>query len=195
MKERNSQVDAFIKNEKKWKEEIQLLREIALECDLTEDFKWRLPCYTNSDRNIVIIQNFKNFCALMFFDGHRLKDPKHLLKSPGENSQTARRFEFTNVAEIKKMKAAIKSYIKEALKAEGAPAKTEKKKPALPAIPAELQTKFKENKKLKSAFEALTPGRQRHYLMHFSSAKQAATRTSRIEKCIPRILKGLGLND
>jgi uncharacterized protein YdeI (YjbR/CyaY-like superfamily) len=195
MKQTNAKVDAFVKSEKKWKDEVQLLREIALESGLTEDFKWRQPCYSSNEQNIAIIQSFKGCCAFMFFKGYLLKDPKHLLKAPGENSQTARRLEFTSADEVSKMKATIKAFIKEAIKAEELPATAKKKKAPAQKVPVELQTVFKENKKLKSAFEGLTPGRQRHYLMHFSSAKQSATRTSRIEKCIPRILKGLGLND
>lgn len=120
-------VDTFIKNEKRWKEEFKLLRQIALDCGLEEEFKWRLPCYSNNGKNIVILQGFKGFCALMFFNGYLLKDAKGLLKAPGENSQTARRFEFTSAAEVAKLKAVIKSYIKEALKAEESSFKAEKK--------------------------------------------------------------------
>lgn len=191
----NPKVDAYLKARKQWTEEIKLLREIVLECNLEEELKWRLPCYTNNDKNIVIIQDFKNFCALMFFNGHLLKDPKGLLKAPGENSQTARRFEFTSVSDILKLKSTIKAYIKEAIKAEDLPVKAEKKPTKAQPVPAEFKEIMASNKKLKTAFEKLTPGRQRHYLMHFSSAKQSATRISRIEKCVPRILKGLGLND
>ncbi|MFV8251126.1 YdeI/OmpD-associated family protein [Bdellovibrio bacteriovorus] len=195
MSSKNAKVDAFIKSEKKWKDEVQLLRQIALDSGLTEDFKWSLPCYLHGDKNIAIIQNFKDSCALMFFQGSELKDAKKLLKAPGANSQSARRFEFTSVADITKVKAAIRSYIKEAVKISESEVKTEKKPAKMPVMPAELKQALDKNKKLKAAFEKLTPGRQRLYLMHIESAKQSATRTSRVEKCIPRILQGLGLND
>ncbi|MGE9746457.1 YdeI/OmpD-associated family protein [Bdellovibrio bacteriovorus] len=195
MSGKNAKVDAFIQSEKKWKEEVQLLRQIALDSGLSEDFKWSLPCYLHEDKNIAIIQNFKNSCALMFFQGSELKDSKKLLKSPGANSQSAKRFEFTSVADITKVKAAIRAYIKEAVKISEAEVKTQKKPAKMPALPAELKQALDKNKKLKAAFEKLTPGRQRLYLMHITSAKQAATRVSRVEKCIPRILQGLGLND
>ncbi|MFS4459138.1 YdeI/OmpD-associated family protein [Bdellovibrio sp. HCB2-146] len=192
---KNPKVDAFIKTQKKWKDEVTLLRQLALECGLNEDLKWRLPCYTLNDANIAIIQNFKDFVAIMFFKGFALKDPKGLLKQPGENSQSARRFEFTSVSEISKMKSTIKSYIKEAIKAEESNVKLDKKTTKQPKMPTEFKDKLDGNKKLKAAFENLTPGRQRLYLMHFSSAKQSATRIARVEKCIPKIMKGLGLND
>lgn len=195
MSSKHPKVDAFIKSEKKWKDEVQLLRQIALDSGLTEDFKWSLPCYLHDDKNIAIIQNFKNSCALMFFQGSELKDAKKLLKSPGANSQTARRFEFTSVTDIEKVKTAIRSYIKEAVKISGTAVKTEKKPAKMPVMPAELKQALDKNKKLKAAFERLTPGRQRLYLMHIESAKQSATRASRVEKCVPRILQGLGLND
>lgn len=194
-KKGNSKVDTFIKKEKKWKEEVTLLREIALASGLEEDFKWGLPCYTLGGKNIAITQNFKEFCAFMFFKGFAIKDPKGLMKQPGENSQSARRFEFKSVAEISKSKTVLKSFIKQAIKAEESDVKLDKKVTKQPKMPSEFQEKLDKNKKLKSAFEKLTPGRQRMYLMFFSSAKQAATRTSRVEKCIPQILKGLGLND
>ncbi|AFY00903.1 YdeI/OmpD-associated family protein [Bdellovibrio bacteriovorus] len=195
MNSKNAKVDAFIKSEKKWKEEVQLLRQIALDSGLTEDFKWSLPCYLHDDKNIAIIQNFKDTCALMFFQGSELKDAKKLLKSPGAHSQSARRFEFTSVADIVKVKTAIRSYIKEAIKISESEIKTEKKPAKMPKMPVELKQALDKNKKLKAAFEKLTPGRQRLYLIHIESAKQAATRTARVEKCIPRILQGLGLTD
>ena len=191
----NIKVDGFIKVTKQWQAEVKALRQIILECDLEEDFKWRFPCYTSGGNNIVIIQVFKNFCALMFFKGHLLKDSKKVLKAPGENSQTARRFEFTSTSEISKAKAVIKSYIKEAVKIEELPTQERKKASPKQTIPSEFKEKLASNTKLRSAFESLTPGRQRHYLKHLSSAKQSATRIARIEKCIPRILKGLGLSD
>ena len=194
-KKGNSKVDIFVKKEKKWKEEVILLREIALASGLEEDFKWSLPCYTLNGKNIALIQNFKEFCAFMFFKGFAIKDPKGLMKQPGENSQSARRFEFKSAAEISKSKTVIKSFIKQAIKAEESDVKLDKKATKQPKMPSEFQEKLDKNKKLKAAFAGLTPGRQRMYLMYFSSAKQAATRTSRVEKCLPQILKGLGLND
>jgi uncharacterized protein YdeI (YjbR/CyaY-like superfamily) len=195
MAETNPKVDAFIKNAKQWAQEYNSLRQLALASGLQEDFKWGLPCYTNDGNNIAIIQGFKNCCALMFFKGHLLKDAKGLLKAPGENSQTARRFEFSNLAEVTKSKAAIKTYLKEAIQAEELPTPSKKTAAKKQSVPVEFKEKLASNKKLKDAFEKLTPGRQRHYLMHFSSAKQAATRMARIDKCVPRILKGLGLTD
>jgi uncharacterized protein YdeI (YjbR/CyaY-like superfamily) len=195
MGERNPKVDAYVKNQKTWSDEVKLLRELALDCGLQEDFKWSQPCYTSDGENIAIIQSFKNFCALMFFNGYLLKDPKKLLKAPGENSQSARRLEFTSTAEITKAKATIKAFVKETIKLAKSGEVPEKKPSKLPAMPAEFKTALAENKKLKAAFEKLTPGRQRLYLIHFSSAKQADTRISRIEKATPKILKGLGLNE
>ncbi|MBO9666118.1 MAG: YdeI/OmpD-associated family protein [Bdellovibrio sp.] len=194
MSPKNSKVDAFIKNEKTWSNEVKLLREIALSCGLQEDFKWRFPCYTNNDQNIAIIQTFKNFCAFMFFNGASLKDSKGVLKAPGENSQTSRRLEFTSPAEVTKAKSVLKAFIKEAMKLD-TPEKVVKKTTKPLAIPEELQKSLDKNKKLKAAFEKLTPGRQRLYVIHISSAKQPATRVARVEKCTPKILKGLGLND
>lgn len=191
----NAKVDAFIKKEKKWKDEVTLLRNIALANGLEEDFKWNLPTYTLNGKNIAIIQNFKEFCAFMFFKGFAVKDPKGLMKQPGENSQSARRFEFKSVAEITKCKTVMKAFIKQAIKAEESDVKLDKKATKQPKMPSEFQEKLDKNKKLKAAFEGLTPGRQRMYLMHFSSAKQSATRTSRVEKYVPKILKGLGMMD
>jgi Uncharacterized protein conserved in bacteria len=191
----NPKVDAFVKKEKKWPTEVAALRKILLASPLEEDLKWGFPCYTMNDTNLVMIQSFKGFCALMFFKGFALKDPKGLLKAPGENSNVVSRFEFTKAAEITKAKAAINNFIKQSIKAEDTGVKLEKKTTKQPTMPAEFKTVLAKNKKLKTAFDGLTPGRQRLYLMHFSAAKQAATRVSRIEKCTPKILKGLGLND
>lgn len=194
MGQKNAKVDAFIKSEKRWRAEAKLIRQIALDCGLQEELKWGFPCYMHEGRNIALFQSFKDFCALMFFSGHLLKDPKGFMKAPGENSQTARRFEFTNVAEVTKAQSTIKKFLKEAIKlSPEVTAKPKKKTVSMPEIPVEFQEKLNSNKKLKAAFEKLTPGRQRLYLMHFSSAKQSATRVSRIEKSIPKILNGLGL--
>ena len=191
----NPKVDVFVKKEKKWPRELEALRKLLLASPLEEDLKWGFPCYTLNGSNLVMIQSFKGFCALMFFKGFALKDPKGLLKAPGENSNVVSRFEFTTVAEITKAKGAINNFIKQSIKADESGAKLEKKATKQPEMPIEFQKVLKTNKKLKMAFEGLTPGRQRLYLMHFSAAKQAATRVSRIEKCTPKILKGLGLND
>lgn len=190
----NSDVDKFLKSSKKWQEEMAVLRSVVLKTKLEENLKWRLPCYSFEDGNVVIIQPFKSCLALMFFKGALLKDPKGLLVANGPNSQSARRFEFKTVQEIEKLSATIKSYIKEAIALEESGQKVEiKKKPE--ALPEELKKNFAKMPKLKKAFEALTPGRQRAYLLHFGGAKQSATRQSRIEKCIPRILEGKGIND
>ncbi len=188
-----AKVRAFIRSEKTWSPVIEALRTIILETGLDEDLKWNLPCYTQGKRNIVIIQPFKEFCALMYFDGYRLTDKKGLLQKPGENSQTARRLEFVDEGEVLKHKAEIKRMIKESLALEPL-AKAEKPK-AETKIPKEFSERLAKSVKLKKAFDALTPGRQRQYLMHFASAKQEATRIARIEKCLPNILAGLGMNE
>jgi len=195
MTQKNPKVDAFIRAELKWHKELIALRKTALSFDLVEDFKWGLPCYTLNGKNILILQNFKHFCAILFFNGAQLTDPKGLLKPPGANSQAGRRLEFENVPEIEKSQAALTKFIKEAVQTGSLTSKAPKKPSVAPAVPAEFKIALDKNKKLKLAFEQLTPGRQRLYLIHFSSAKQSATRTSRIEKCIPKILKGLGLNE
>lgn len=197
MKNHNVKVDQFLKAAKKWNDEMALLREIALDSGLSEDFKWSLPCYTHDESNIAIIQNFKDSCALMFFNGASLKDPKKLLKSVGPNSHIAKRLEYKDIREISKQKAAIKSLIKEAIafeKSEEKP-KVKQKKAPNQEMPAEFEKALKQNKALKTAFGALTPGRQRMYLMFFAGAKKAETREARIKKYIPTILKGLGMND
>lgn len=190
----NTKVDQFLKKSKLWQSEMEALRAILLQTKLEEDFKWSLPCYTVEGSNVVIIQPFKACLALMFFKGALIKDSKKLLASAGPNSQATRRFEFGSVQEIKKLSSTIKAYIKEAIAIEDSGQKVEfKKKPQ--SVPAELKKIFSKNAKFKKAFDSLTPGRQRAYLMHFSGAKQTATRQSRIEKCRPRILAGKGLND
>ncbi|QLY25262.1 YdeI family protein [Bdellovibrio sp. KM01] len=195
MSKKNPKVDAFIKSEKVWPNEAKLMREVCLECGLDEDFKWRFPCYTNNGKNLIMIQTFKNMCALMFFNGVLLKDPKKLLKAPGDNSQVVRRLEFKSQSDVIKVKSAMKALIKESMKANESGAKAPKSAPKSLTMPAELQAQLNKNKKLKAAFEKLTPGRQRLYTMHIASAKQEATRIARVENCIPKIMKGLGLND
>lgn len=189
----NAEVDKFLKKAKLWQEEIKALRQILLETDLEEDMKWNLPCYTYHDSNVVIIQPFKAYLGLMFFKGALLKDAKSLLVENGPNSHATRRLEFSSVKDIARLKASVKTYVKEAIAIEKSGQKVEvKRKPQ--TVPEELTKFFAKNSRVKKAFEALTPGRQRAYLMHFSSAKQSATRISRIEKCVPDILKGLGMN-
>lgn len=190
----NPDVDKFLEESKQWQEEIAKLRAILLKTKLAEDFKWNLPCYTYNGSNVAIIQPFKSCLAMMFFKGSLLKDPKGVLANNGPNSQAGRRFEFGSVQEIIKLAPTIKAYIKEAIAIEESGQKVKFKKSPEP-LPAELKKMLAEKPKLKKAFSSLTPGRQRAYILHFSSAKQSTTRRSRIEKCMPRILEGKGLND
>ncbi|WP_333854026.1 YdeI/OmpD-associated family protein [Epilithonimonas sp.] len=190
----NSKVDEHINQSKQWKSEMNVLRTIILDCQLAEDFKWGKPCYSFQGKNIVIIQGFKEYFALLFFKGGIMKDSKHLLVKMGENTQAGRQMRFENVQDILDKKSIIKDYIFEAVEIEERGEKVEIKKEATP-IPEEFQIKLNENPELKSAFESLTPGRQRAYLFHFSAPKQSKTRESRIEKSIPNILEGKGMNE
>ena len=178
-----------------WREELKELRRIVLDCGLTEEVKWGIPCYTFKNNNIVLVSAFKEYCSLSFFKGALLKDAGKILKKPGENSQAARLFRFTNVDEIIKLESKIKEYIFEAVEVEKAGLKVNFKKSSEFNIPEEFQNKLNEFPVLKTAFYKLTPGRQRGYLLHFSAPKQSKTRESRIEKCMPQILSGKGLND
>jgi uncharacterized protein YdeI (YjbR/CyaY-like superfamily) len=189
----NPKIDAYLRDDP-WREETKKLRTIALGAGLIEELKWGKPCYMLEDSNVLIIQGFKDYCALMFCKGALLRDSKGILKKPGENTQAARQARFTDVREITKLAPTLKAYIKEAIAAEKAGLKVEFKKTPEP-VPAELQKKMAEVPALKTAFHALTPGRQRAYILHFSAAKQSQTRTSRIEKCLKQILSGKGLND
>jgi uncharacterized protein YdeI (YjbR/CyaY-like superfamily) len=191
----NPKVDAFLKKAKTWREEFEALREIILTLPLTEELKWDKPCYTFQDSNVLIIQGFKEYCALMFCRGALLKDAKGLLIKPGENTQAARQMRFTSAREITKLAPTIKSYIREAMDAHEAGLEVQYKETSEFPVPDELTKALAKNAKLKAAFEALTPGRQRGYLLHFAAAKQSKTRESRIEKCAPLILKGKGLQD
>jgi len=186
----NPKVDGYLRKAKKWQEEMTNLRRISLDSGLTEELKWGKPCYTFQKSNIVIIQGFKEFCALLFFKGALLTDPNGILEKFGW--QAARRVPFTNVREIVKIEPVLKAYIHEAKEKAGL--KVNYKKNPEP-IPEELQNKLDEIPALKAAFEALTPGRRRGYILYFSGAKQSKTRTSRVKKCMPQILKGKGLND
>jgi uncharacterized protein YdeI (YjbR/CyaY-like superfamily) len=192
MNKMNPKVDGYLRKAKKWQEEMTKLRRISLDSGLTEELKWGKPCYTFQKSNIVIIQGFKEFCALLFCKGALLKDPNGILKKFGW--QAARRIPFSNVREIVEMEPILKAYICEAIEAEKAGLKVRLKKKPEP-IPEELQNKLDEIPALKTAFDALTPGRQRGYILYFSGAKQSKTRASRVKKCMPQILKGKGLND
>jgi len=192
MNRMNPKVDGFLRKAKKWQEEMKKLRRISLDCGLTEELKWGKPCYTFQKSNIVIIQGFKEFCALLFCKGALPNDPNGILRKFGW--QAARRIPFTNVREIVEMEPILKAYIHEAIEAEKAGLKVEFKKKPEP-VPKELQNKLDEIPALKTAFDALTPGRQRGYILYFSAAKQSKTRESRVEKCMQQILKGKGLND
>ncbi|MEC1524560.1 YdeI family protein [Neobacillus niacini] len=193
--EMHPKVNEYFSKAIKWREEMEKLRMIILDCGITEELKWRLPCYLYQESNIVIIQDFKEYCALMFFKGVLLNDTKGILIKPGENSQTQRQIRFTNVKEIVEMEPVLKDYIIEAIEVEKAGLEVDYKKTSEYTIPEELQTKFAETPALKTAFEALTPGRQRAYILYFSQAKQSKTRESRIEKYMQQILNGKGIND
>jgi uncharacterized protein YdeI (YjbR/CyaY-like superfamily) len=190
----NPKVDGYLRKAKKWQEEMEKLRMIILDCGLTEELKWGKPSYTFQKSNIVIIQGFKEFCALLFCKGALLNDANGILKKPGENTQAARRIPFTNVREIVEMEPILKAYIHEAIEVEKAGLKVDFKKNPEP-IPEEFQNKLDEIPGLKAAFDALTPGRQRAYILYFSAPKQSKTRESRVEKCMQQILNGQGLND
>ncbi|UKL00153.1 YdeI/OmpD-associated family protein [Brevibacillus brevis] len=191
----NPKVDEFLSKAKKWRAEYEKLRSIVLDCELTEDFKWMHPCYTFEKKNIVLIHGFKEYCALLFQKGALLKDPHGILIQQTENVQAARQIRFTNVEEIMEMESILKAYIQEAVEVEKAGLEVNFKKHEEYSIPEEFQNKLDEMPALKTAFEALTPGRQRAYLLHFSAPKQAKTREARVEKCMQQILEGKGLND
>ena len=191
----NPKVDEYLSKAKVWKEESEKLRNIVLDCELTEEFKWMHPCYTFEKKNIVLIHGFKEYCALLFHKGALLKDAHGILIQQTENVQAARQIRFTNVQEIVEMETILKDYIYEAIKVEKAGLEVNFKKNTEYIIPEEFQIKLDEIPALKTAFDALTPGRQRAYILHFSAPKQSKTRVSRVEKFIPQILEGKGLND
>ncbi|MFD1019615.1 YdeI/OmpD-associated family protein [Thalassobacillus hwangdonensis] len=188
-------VEAFISRADQWKEEFKALREIIRTCELTEDFKWMHPCYTLNGKNVVLIHGFKDYCALLFHKGALLKDPHGILIQQTKNVQAARQIRFTNVEDIVEMESLLKAYIEEAIEVEKAGLKVETKKTEEYEIPEELQAAFDEDPAFKDAFEALTPGRQRAYILHFSKAKRSATREARVEKHKQDIFDGKGLND
>jgi uncharacterized protein YdeI (YjbR/CyaY-like superfamily) len=195
MNRMNPKVDAYLRKAKKWQEEFEKLRMIILDCGLTEELKWGVPCYTFEKRNIVLIHGFKEYCALLFFKGALLNDAKGILITQTKNVQAARQVRFTNVREIVKMKPILKAYIYEAIEVEKAGLKVNFKKTIEFTIPEEFQKKLDKIPALKTAFYALSPGRQRAYILYFSAPKQSKTRESRVEKCIQQILNGKGLND
>ena len=191
----NPKVDWFFNKAKKWEQEMRKLRSIALDCGLTEELKWGHPSYTFENKNVALIQAFKEYCALLFVKGALLKDPNGILIQQTENVQAARQIRFTSVRGVVELEPVLKAYILEAAEVEKAGLTVTLKKTSGFKVPEEFQSKLDETPELKRAFEALTPGRQRGYLLYFSAAKQSKTRESRIEKSLPQILKGKGLDD
>lgn len=202
MDKMNPKVDAFINRSKQWQKEFEQLRTIVLDClpagqagGLTEELKWGKPCYVLGDSNVVLMHGFKEYCALLFFKGALLKDARGILIQQTENVQAARQVRFTNVKEIVKMQSMVKAYIKEAVEIEKAGIKVEMKKTSEFKMPEEFQNRLDENPELKTAFDSLTPGRQRGYILYFSQPKQSKTREARVEKYVKQILRGKGLDD
>ena len=195
MNRTNPKVDAYISKAKKWQEELEKLRMIVLDCQLTEELKWGVPCYTFQKSNIVLIHVFKEYCALLFFKGALLNDANGILIQQTKNTQAGRQIRFINVREIVEMETILKAYIYEAIEVEKAGLKVNFKEITEFIIPEEFQNKLDETPALKTAFDALTPGRQRAYILYFSAPKQSKTREARIEKCMQQILDGKGLND
>src|SRR5215469_16322994 len=191
----NSKVDEFLRKAKKWREEFKRLRMVCLDCGLTEELKWGKPCYSYQKNNIVLIHGFKEYCALLFFKGALLKDPNGILVQQTANVQAARQIRFTNVRDIVEMEPILKAYIKEAIEVEKVGLEVSYRKTSEIEMPEEFQNRLDQSPALKTAFEALTPGRQRGYILYFSGAKQSKTRKARVEKCVPQILNGKGLND
>lgn len=191
----NPKIDEYLSKADKWQEELEQMRRIALDCMLTEELKWGVPCYTFQKSNVVLFHAFKEYCAFSFFKGALLSDSESILIKPGENSQAGRQLRFKSVGEIVALESTIKAYIFEAIEVEKAGLDIVYKETTDYEVPQELIGKFNEMPQLKVAFEALTPGRQRGYILHFSGAKQPKTRLSRIEQCIPRILMGKGFTD
>jgi uncharacterized protein YdeI (YjbR/CyaY-like superfamily) len=191
----NPNLDRYFSKAMAWQSELELLRGILLDCDLSEELKWGKPAYTHDGSNIVVLMPLKKTCAVLFMKGALLEDPNSLLIQPGENSQSARQMRFTSRAEIIKLKATLKRYVKQAIAVEESGVKVAFKKSSDLVYPREFQDKLDRNSALRRAFQALTPGRQRQYHIYFTGAKQAATRTARVEKAIPLILDGMGLND
>jgi len=195
MNKMNPKVDGYVRKSKQWQEELQKLRTIILDSPLTEEVKWRVPCYTFEGRNVLFIGRFKESCVLSFIKGVLLKDPKRILIQQTENSQSVRIIRFSSLQQIVKLEPVLKSYINEAIEVEKAGLKVKLKEITEHAVPEEFQKKLDESPALKTAFRALTPGRQRAYLLHFGAAKQSKTREARVEKCMQQILNGKGLDD
>jgi len=190
-----TEVDAYIRKQSEWRKELRTLRTIMLACQLTEEFKWRAPCYTSEGKNIVLLGRLKACCTLSFPKGVLLKDSEGILSRPGENTRAARLIRFTNVGEIDDLKEVLKAYVEEAVEIERSGKKTDFKADSELNFPAELEAKFEDDPAFKAAFATLTPGRQRGYVLHFSGAKQSKTRASRIESCEQKILAGKGFHD
>lgn len=191
----NPEVDWFFEKDTQWKTEFNKLRSIALSTGLTEELKWGHPCYTINGANVVLIHGFKEYCAYLFHKGVLLKDPEGILIQQTENVQSARQIRFTDLNDINSQEDTLKAYIYEAIEVEKAGLQVQMKKTSEFNMPEEFEAVLEENPNIKKAFESLTPGRQRGYLLYFSQAKQAKTREARIEKYIPHILDGKGLND
>lgn len=195
MTARNPEIDAFIDGAARWQKEMMELRQVLLDCDLTEEVKWGKPCYTAHGGNIVIMQPFKPHLSLMFFKGALLDDPEGILRSQGENTRAALRIEFTSPEQVTGRSSTLKSYIEEAIAVEEAGLEVPKKKVADYEVPAEFEERLREDETYRAAFEALTPGRKKSYLIHFSGAKRATTRERRIEKCRDKVLEGKGFHE
>jgi uncharacterized protein YdeI (YjbR/CyaY-like superfamily) len=191
----NPKIDAFLSRAPQWQKEMTKLRAILLDCGLTEEMKWGKPCYTDQGRNIVVVQGFKEYCALLFLKGYLLADPDGILVKMGENTKIGRQVRFTDSRRITELRAILKAYVYEAVEVERSGVKGTVAKKAAPAIPEEFQVRLDKTPALKAAFEALTPGRQNAYLHHFASPKQSQTRAARVEKCVKQILAGKGLNE
>ena len=191
----NSKVDSYFDKAGQWQAEYKKLRQIILDCGLTEEYKWMHPCYTFQGNNVVLIHGFKEYCAILFIKGALLKDPDGILIQQTENVQAGRQVRFTNLKEIVKLEPVLKAYVRAAVEVEKAGLKVNFKKPSEYTIPKELQNEMDGMPALKEAFYALTPGRQRAYIYYFSQPKLSKTRQARVEKCIDQILDGMGLND
>ncbi|WP_353720269.1 DUF1801 domain-containing protein [Dyadobacter sp. 676] len=189
----NIRVDAYVAQASQWSEVIEQLRTVMLDCGLTEEFKWGKPCYSFEGSNVVVIQGFKAYCALLFMKGYLLSDPENVLVKTGENTKIGRQIRFATAQDVIDLEPVLKAYVREAIDAEQSGRKVEIDK--TPAVPEEFKEKLDEIPALEKAFSALTPGRQRAYLIYFSAPRQSKTRETRIEKCIQRILNGKGLND
>jgi uncharacterized protein YdeI (YjbR/CyaY-like superfamily) len=192
---KNAQVDAFLKRQTTWRSELGTLRALLAATGLTEELKWGKPCYSLDGKHVALIHEFKEYCAILFHKGALLKDPSGILIQQTKNVQSARQIRFKSLEEVTALEPTVKAYVGEAIEIERAGKKVVRKKTVDMEVPEELTSKLAANAKLKAAFAALTPGRQRGYILHFSQAKQSKTRAARVEKHIPRILKGLGVDD